>query len=90
MVAVRWNQPLPGERDVEDLPIALDLQRNGIPPLQLRQSFAQMLQDTDFIADARRRNMQVESLAPDRLARLVAEAMATPGDVMEDTRQMLR
>jgi len=65
----------------------------GIPAAAaaaLRQGFAQALQDPDFIADARKRNMQVEPLPPDRLAKLVADAMATPDDVMDATRQMLK
>jgi tripartite-type tricarboxylate transporter receptor subunit TctC len=65
----------------------------GIPAAAaaaLRQGFAQVLQDSDFIGDARRRNMEVEPLAPEQLARLVTEAMAAPDDVMEATRQMLK
>jgi tripartite-type tricarboxylate transporter receptor subunit TctC len=56
----------------------------------LRQGFAQMLQDADFLADARRRNIQIEPLAPDRLAELVKEAIGMPEDVMEQTRAATR
>ena len=56
----------------------------------LRAGFAKMLLDPDFIADARQRNFQIEPLASDQLTRMVAEAMAMPPDVMEETRAALR
>jgi tripartite-type tricarboxylate transporter receptor subunit TctC len=56
----------------------------------LRQGFADMLKDPDFIADAHKRNIEIESLPPDGLARLVAEAMAMPDDVMDQTRAAVR
>jgi hypothetical protein len=65
----------------------------GIPPASaaaLRKGFAEMLQDPDFIADARKRSIEIESLPPEVLARLVSDAMAMPEDVMEQTRDAIR
>jgi hypothetical protein len=56
----------------------------------LRQGFAQMLQDPDFLADARRRNIQIEPLAADRVADLVMEAVGMPEDVKEQAREATR
>jgi tripartite-type tricarboxylate transporter receptor subunit TctC len=58
--------------------------------IALRQGFARMLNDPDFIADARRRNIEIEALAPELLTQLVAEAMGMPDDVMEETRAATR
>ena len=49
-----------------------------------------MLQDPGFLEDARRRSIEVDSLAPELLAGLVAEAMGMPEDVMEQTRAVTR
>jgi tripartite-type tricarboxylate transporter receptor subunit TctC len=61
----------------------------AIPPdvaAVLREGFRQMLQDPEFIADAKRRSIEIESLPPDLLARFVTEAMAMPEDAMEEAR----
>jgi tripartite-type tricarboxylate transporter receptor subunit TctC len=65
----------------------------GIPRASvetLQRGFWQMLQDPEFIADARRRNIEIEPLAPDRLAALVSEAMAMPQDVLDEMRDAIR
>jgi tripartite-type tricarboxylate transporter receptor subunit TctC len=56
----------------------------------LRRGFAQMLLDPEFLADARRRRIEVEPLPPDQLAQLVAEAMAMPDDVTSEVRAATR
>ena len=65
----------------------------GIAPVltaTLRQGFAQMLQDPDFIAEARRRSIEIEPLPPDQLAQLVSEAMAMSEGVMEEARAAVK
>jgi tripartite-type tricarboxylate transporter receptor subunit TctC len=65
----------------------------AIPPamaVALRTGFAKMVLDPDFIADASKRNIQVEPLPADRLSAIVTEAMALPPDVMDETRAILR
>ena len=65
----------------------------GIPPASaaaLRTGFAKMLQDPDFMADAKQRNIEVEPLTAEALSQIVTEAMAMPDDVMTETRAILR
>ncbi len=65
----------------------------GIPTTAaaaLRTGFAKMLQDPDFLADAKQRNILVEPLAAEALGRTVTAAMAMPDDVMTETRAILR
>jgi tripartite-type tricarboxylate transporter receptor subunit TctC len=65
----------------------------GIPQAfiaTLRGGFTQMLQDPDFIADARRRSIEIEPLPPDQLAQLVSEAMGMPEGVMEEARAAVK
>jgi tripartite-type tricarboxylate transporter receptor subunit TctC len=56
----------------------------------LQTAFDMMLKNPDFIAEARKRSIEVEALAPERLQNLVAEAMSMPEDVMDLTRAVTR
>jgi tripartite-type tricarboxylate transporter receptor subunit TctC len=65
----------------------------GIPQTltaTLRQGFAQMLQDPDFIADARQRSIEIEPLPPDQLGQRVSEVMGMPAGVMEEARAAVK
>ena len=48
----------------------------------LRSAFDQMMKDPDFVAESARRGLDVEPLAADPIARIVADAMAMPADVV--------
>jgi tripartite-type tricarboxylate transporter receptor subunit TctC len=65
----------------------------GIPQATtaaFRQGFTQMLQDPDFIADARQRSIEIEPLPADQLAQLVSEVMGMPESVMEEARASVK
>jgi tripartite-type tricarboxylate transporter receptor subunit TctC len=65
----------------------------GIPQAftaTLRQGFTQMMQDPDFIADARRRSIEIEPLPPEQLAQLVSEVMSMPEGVMDEARAAVK
>jgi tripartite-type tricarboxylate transporter receptor subunit TctC len=52
----------------------------------LRQAFAQMIKDPDFIAESERRSLDVEPLAADEIGRIVADDMAMPAAVVDAMR----
>jgi tripartite-type tricarboxylate transporter receptor subunit TctC len=56
----------------------------------LRDAFASMLRDPDFIRDAARRSLEVEPLAGGELQRLILQAMDVTPDVAERTRRAIR
>jgi tripartite-type tricarboxylate transporter receptor subunit TctC len=65
----------------------------GIPQVStatLRRGFAQMLQDPDFIADARQRSLEIEPLPPEQLGQIVSEVMGMPEGVMEEARAAVK
>jgi tripartite-type tricarboxylate transporter receptor subunit TctC len=65
----------------------------GIPQAStatLRQGFARMLQDPDFIADARQRSLEIEPLPPEQLGQIVSEVMGMPEGVMEEARAAVK
>jgi hypothetical protein len=49
-----------------------------------------MMQDPDFIADARRRSIEIEPLPPEQLAQLVSEVMSMPEGVMDEARAAVK
>jgi hypothetical protein len=49
-----------------------------------------MLQDPDFIADARQRSIEIEPLPADQLSKLVSEVMSMPEGVMEEARAAVK
>ena len=52
----------------------------------LRQSFAEMLQDPEFIADAKKREIDVSHLSGPDLSHLVSENFSVPPDLVEKLR----
>jgi hypothetical protein len=49
-----------------------------------------MLQDPDFIADARQRSIEIEPLPPDQLGQRVSEVMGMPEGVTEEARAAVK
>ena len=49
----------------------------------LRKAFHDMLSDPDFIADTRKRNIDIEPATGDQLAKLVADTLLTSPAVAE-------
>ena len=63
----------------------------GIPAdrqAALRAAFAAMVADKDFIADAKKRLLEVEPLSGPALERLVAENFAVPADLVQKLKQV--
>jgi tripartite-type tricarboxylate transporter receptor subunit TctC len=56
----------------------------------LRDAFASMLRDPDFIREAARRSLEVEPLAGNALQQVVRQAMDVTPDVAERTRRAIR
>jgi len=55
----------------------------------LRQAFARMVQDPEFIAESLRRGLEVEPLPPDGLLKIVADDLSMPADVVEGLRAIM-
>jgi tripartite-type tricarboxylate transporter receptor subunit TctC len=55
----------------------------------LRTAFAQLVKDPDFLAEARRRQFEVEPLAAEDVLKIVADDMRMPADVVEGTRAIM-
>jgi tripartite-type tricarboxylate transporter receptor subunit TctC len=58
----------------------------GVPPERaapLRQAFEQMVKDPEFIAESARRGLDVEPISADAVAKIVADDMTMPADVVE-------
>jgi len=55
----------------------------------LRKAFQDMLRDSVFLEDVKKRNIDVEPASGAKLAEIVAEAMATPKDVVERMKTVL-
>ena len=61
----------------------------GIPAdraAALRGAFAQLVKDPDFLAEAKRRQFEVEPLPAEDILKIVADDMRMPADVIEGTR----
>ena len=61
----------------------------GIPAdraAALRQAFEQVIADPEFIADSKRRGLDVEPLSADQIRKIVANDMLTPADAVAATR----
>jgi tripartite-type tricarboxylate transporter receptor subunit TctC len=56
----------------------------------LRDAFAAMLRDPEFVRDAGRRGLEIESLSGSDLQKLVVQAMDVTPDVAERTRRAVR
>ena len=56
----------------------------------LRQAFAATVTDPDFLREAARQRMEIIPISGEEIRDLVAEAYATPQDVVEKTREILR
>jgi hypothetical protein len=57
----------------------------GVPPERvaaLRQAFAEMMRDPDFLRDARQRALPVELISGEEVQQVVASLIGTPGDVV--------
>jgi tripartite-type tricarboxylate transporter receptor subunit TctC len=64
----------------------------GLPPERanaLREAFAQMVKDPEFIAESARRNLDVEPLSADGLLKIVADDMNMSADVVDGTRAIM-
>jgi tripartite-type tricarboxylate transporter receptor subunit TctC len=55
----------------------------------LRQAFARMVQDREFIAESMRRGLEVEPLPPDGILKIVADDLNMPADVVEGLRAIV-
>jgi len=55
----------------------------------LRQAFARMLQDQEFVAESGRRGLEVEPLPPDGILQIVADDLNMPADVVEGLRAIV-
>jgi tripartite-type tricarboxylate transporter receptor subunit TctC len=55
----------------------------------LRRAFAQMAKDPDFIAESKRRSLDVEPLSAEDIRKIVADAMSMSADVVEGTRAIM-
>ena len=55
----------------------------------LREAFAQLVKDPDFLAEAGRRQFEVEPLPANDVLQIVADAMRMPVDVIEGTRAIM-
>ena len=58
----------------------------GIPPQRaqaLRQAFNETLEDQDFVADMHKRHLGVEPLRGEEVQKIIAGAVATPKDLVE-------
>jgi tripartite-type tricarboxylate transporter receptor subunit TctC len=64
----------------------------GTPPARvatLRQAFARMVQDREFIAESMRRGLEVEPLPPEGILQIVADDLTMPADVVEGLRAIM-
>ena len=62
----------------------------GIPAERaaaLRKAFAATMEDAEFIADMHKRNLNVEPLSGDELQKIVATAVATPRELIEQAKR---
>jgi tripartite-type tricarboxylate transporter receptor subunit TctC len=62
----------------------------GIPPERaaaLRKAFTDTMEDPDFVAEMHKRNLNVEPLAGDELQKIVAAAVATPAELVEQAKR---
>jgi tripartite-type tricarboxylate transporter receptor subunit TctC len=55
----------------------------------LRQAFDATMKDPEFLADAKRQNLEVDPVSGDEIAAVVRNAYATPADVVARTRAVL-
>jgi tripartite-type tricarboxylate transporter receptor subunit TctC len=65
----------------------------GLPPdraAALRDAFARTVRDADFLAEARRRQFEVEPLAAAEIVKIVADDMRMPADVVEGARAIIQ
>jgi tripartite-type tricarboxylate transporter receptor subunit TctC len=63
----------------------------GLPPERialLQRAFAAMMKDADFLAEAARRNMEVQPTSGEEIAAVVARAYASPPDVIARVRRI--
>src|SRR5262249_6240597 len=64
----------------------------GLPAVRaavLRAAFAGMVADPEFVAEAARRGLEVEPLAPEALLQIVADDLSMPADVVEGLRAIM-
>jgi tripartite-type tricarboxylate transporter receptor subunit TctC len=64
----------------------------GVPAERLavlRDAFRATLNDSAFLAEARKTNLEIQSVEPEEIRKLVAEIYATPKDLVERTRKIL-
>src|SRR5262249_50597977 len=64
----------------------------SLPPERaaaLRQAFAQLVKDPEFIAEWARRGLEVEPLSAEDILKIVADDLAMPADVVEGLRVIM-
>ena len=62
----------------------------GIPPdraAALRKAFVETMEDAEFIADMKRRNLNIEPLSGEEVQKIVAAAVATPKELVEQAKR---
>jgi tripartite-type tricarboxylate transporter receptor subunit TctC len=62
----------------------------GITPVRaaaLRKAFTATIEDPDFIADMKKRNLNIEPLSGEEVQQLVAAAVATPKELIDQARR---
>jgi tripartite-type tricarboxylate transporter receptor subunit TctC len=55
----------------------------------LREAFRATLADATFLEEARRTNLEIQSVGPEEITRLVAAIYSTPKSLVERTRKIL-
>jgi tripartite-type tricarboxylate transporter receptor subunit TctC len=64
----------------------------GIPPERaaaLRQAFQATMQDPDFVADIKQRNLTLEPLGGTEVQKMVEAVVATPKELVDQARQYI-
>jgi tripartite-type tricarboxylate transporter receptor subunit TctC len=56
----------------------------------LRQAFANMVRDPEFIAESARRGFDVEPMTGEDLQKMVAADLAMPDDIVARTRKLVQ
>jgi tripartite-type tricarboxylate transporter receptor subunit TctC len=65
----------------------------GVPDervMLLRRSFDALMADPEFLADAKKRGLDIEPMPGEKVAAIVREVLAQPADVIERTRELAK
>ena len=62
----------------------------GIPPdraAALRKAFMETMEDPEFVAEMRKRNLDIEPLSGEEVQRIVAASVATPKELVDQAKR---